>query len=172
MQQVQNTDAIQGIQIGEASGLSTLWKANEQFFTVLFWFALFGPFAGFLYRLVNWSRQLAEKGEGSAGCLSLEITMLCQGILEWLPARLVALGYALMSTRYIKVTLAYWVDNLATSFQMNKQLLSQCGALALGLTETEGSIAPGGDAAQVLVNKVLWLFVAVVALFTVASLLM
>jgi AmpE protein len=70
-----------------------LVRASEALFAVLFWFAVLGPLGALLYRLA-WV--LKEEPEEAAATPEFQAAALrLHGILVWLPARLVALGYAL-----------------------------------------------------------------------------
>lgn len=82
-------------------------KAREEFvysgfqrmFTVLFYFALFGPVAAFAYRLLWLSlRNMPEEENASAQNLNKALAFV-----EWLPARLLALSFALVGD-FSKVT--------------------------------------------------------------------
>jgi AmpE protein len=67
-----------------------LHAACERIFSVIFWFVLLGPVGALLYRLVtNTSKQ--EDINDSL----LYTAMLIQALMTWVPARMLALGYAL-----------------------------------------------------------------------------
>lgn len=69
---------------------AVLIQSNDRLFSVLFWFFLLGPLGALLYRLSFWlsyeSSTQEEYFVSSAHRLS--------GILEWIPARLLVVGYA------------------------------------------------------------------------------
>lgn len=70
---------------------SLIIKALEQLYGVLFWFLLLGPAGAVAYRVaVVARRQGRREGHGHA-----EAAERLLGILEWLPARLLALSFAL-----------------------------------------------------------------------------
>lgn len=67
-----------------------LHVANERIFAVIFWFVIIGPAGAMLYRLTtNLSKQ-----EGLNDSLSA-VAILFQAVLTWVPARMLAMGYAL-----------------------------------------------------------------------------
>lgn len=67
-----------------------LTMANERTFSLLFWFVLLGPFGAALYRLVTYiSKQEDTNSRTTRSASLVQITM------AWLPARMLALGYAL-----------------------------------------------------------------------------
>ena len=70
---------------------AVLTQANVRIFGVLFWFALLGPFGAVLYRAVaELCRHLAQTHDDYAWA-----ARRLAEILDWLPARLTAFGYAL-----------------------------------------------------------------------------
>ena len=67
-----------------------LYVANERIFAVIFWFVIIGPAGAVLYRLTtNLSKQHGLDDSLAA------VSILFQAVLTWLPARMLALGYAL-----------------------------------------------------------------------------
>lgn len=69
-----------------------LVKANEAVFAVLFWFAVLGPAGAALYRLAWVLKRQAGTEESSDFAAAAQ---RLHGIVAWLPARLLATGYAL-----------------------------------------------------------------------------
>jgi len=70
---------------------AVLTQANVRIFGVLFWFAILGPFGAVLYRAVaELCRHLAQTQDDFAWA-----ARRLAEILDWLPARLTACGYAL-----------------------------------------------------------------------------
>lgn len=87
-------------QAGERTRLvadTLLVKANEAVFAVLFWFALLGPAGAVLYRLAWVLKEKAGVPAEEAGAFAVAAGRL-HGILAWLPARLLAVGYALVGS--------------------------------------------------------------------------
>ena len=67
-----------------------LYVANERIFAVIFWFVIIGPVGAILYRLTtNLSKQ-----DNLSDSLAAVATLF-QAVLTWVPARMLALGYAL-----------------------------------------------------------------------------
>ncbi|MGB5519922.1 MAG: regulatory signaling modulator protein AmpE, partial [Gammaproteobacteria bacterium] len=67
-----------------------LHVANERIFAVIFWFVIIGPVGAILYRLTtNLSKQHGLNDSLAA------VAILFQAVLTWVPARMLALGYAL-----------------------------------------------------------------------------
>lgn len=82
---------------GESASYRTICEgvfvqANTRLFGVLFWFALLGPVGAVLYRITAVLQAHAAGRETGGFGDTLERLM---GILDWLPARLAAAGFAL-----------------------------------------------------------------------------
>ncbi|GAB3369829.1 regulatory signaling modulator protein AmpE [Azotobacter armeniacus] len=67
-----------------------LWQAYQSFFAVIFWYALLGPVAALVYRL------LALTGEHTTLPALREQSVRLRHIFDWLPARALALSFALV----------------------------------------------------------------------------
>jgi AmpE protein len=68
-----------------------LEQANERLLGVFFWFAVLGPAGALIYRL---SCLLSRYSAAEPGTGLAEATVGVRHMLDWIPARLVALGYA------------------------------------------------------------------------------
>ena len=67
-----------------------LYAANERIFAVIFWFVIIGPVGAILYRLATSASKQDDINERIKPA-----AILFQGVLTWVPARMLALGYAL-----------------------------------------------------------------------------
>lgn len=122
-------------------------QANQRIFAVLFWFALLGPVAAVIYRMVALATQA-----------NVSKTTEVLGILDWLPVRFFSLAFALVGN-FVK-TFSYWLDHVVTGYTYNRELLENCGRLAQGIEEN----APFG-----LIDRTLIVFIVVVAVFTLGA---
>lgn len=68
-----------------------LYVANQRIFSVLVWFVLLGPIGAVTFRFVT---QLSRQIEVNPG--QLELAKKIHAMMEWLPARMLALAYAMM----------------------------------------------------------------------------
>ena len=66
-----------------------LHVANERIFSVLFWFVVLGPIGAVIYRLVT---NISKRDEIDS---LVHVARLIQGLITWIPAHLLATGYAL-----------------------------------------------------------------------------
>ncbi len=150
-------------QIDRALVSTVFEKANQSLFTVIFWFAILGPAGALLYRLVVWLRESAEKTNSPYANLAETATSI-QNILEWAPARLTALFYSIAGSFFH--TIGYWLDNL---FSPNQTILAECGRITLHL-EPDAEVKPENvKESLVIVDYTLLIYLALIALFTVAS---
>jgi membrane protein required for beta-lactamase induction len=147
---------------------AVLVEANDRLFAVLFWFVLLGPLGAVLYRsaavLFQQRREPGEFGDSIAWL---------HAVLVWLPARLVALGYALSG--HFDAAIEGWREVHRGSPQGSEgseQVLAVTGSGALGLDEA-GDFEQGGQlpvrAAMRLVWRTLTIWLVVIAVLTLAG---
>ncbi len=103
-----------------------LVEVNRRLIAVFFWFAVLGPFGALLYRLVS----LLNDSERERGGALAEVAMRLLGVLDWLPVRLCALGYA-MSGNFVEA-IQGWRDNSSPWPDSNRTILLASGLGALG----------------------------------------
>lgn len=137
--------------------------ANERTFTVLFWFVILGPIGAALYRLVtNISKQedTDNNTTHSAG--------LVQATLAWLPARLLALGYALTG-HFDGAIQAYRNRTTETDLlQANHEVLVATGMGALRHQRMTDEISCIRSARDLVVRSII-VWIAVLALLTMGG---
>ncbi len=166
-------------QLSRAIIESILVQANERVFAVLFWFAVLGPVGALLYRLSSLLKtSTAPERESSE--FAQAATRL-HAILDWLPARLVSLGYAI-SGSFVDAIANWrgcahkWAGNWEAS-SVGVLLASGIGALKLdadynreGVTELDlPNEVAHIKSAQALVWRTLVTWVVVIALMTLAG---
>lgn len=147
-------------------------EANLRLFGVLFWFILLGPLGAALYRL---SAHLCARDMADGGFKRAAERWLA--LLDWAPARLSALGYALTG-RFddtLPVVRKYLLGDLANMAQSNAALLREAGAQTLSLN---AHLTPEADVTAVnivlnmatnLLTRTLILWVTVLALMTLGG---
>jgi len=147
---------------------AVLVEANDRLFAVLFWFILLGPLGAVLYRsaavLYQQRREQSEFGESVAWL---------HAVLVWLPARLVALGYALSG--HFDAAMEGWRkahSDHPQGTEGSEQILVVTGSGALGL-ETEESaedaIQSPVRAAMRLVWRTLTIWLVALSFLTLAG---
>jgi AmpE protein len=151
-------------------------QANNRVFGVLFWFMALGPAGAWLFRVSDLMRRRAVfeyRGRAEASSEVPEFVHALQvihGILAWGPARLLALGYALVGG--FERAKGAWRDIVRREgvpfFDVNDELLGGVGRAAVDDEPLEEDVQPLPDAADVracmrLVNRALLLWLVFVA---------
>jgi len=152
---------------GQAVTRSVLVGANDRLFAVLFWFVLLGPLGAVLYRstavLYQQRREPGEFGDSVAWVYSA---------LIWIPARLLALGYALSG--HFDAAIEGWRDahqDIVQGAEGSEAVLADTGYGALGLRDEDFSnnIVSPIRAAMRLVWRTLTIWLVVLAILTLAG---
>ncbi|MEO5574179.1 MAG: regulatory signaling modulator protein AmpE [Gammaproteobacteria bacterium] len=166
-------------QLSRAVIESILVQANERVLAVWFWFAVLGPVGALLYRLSS-VLKTNTIGERATSDFAQAATRL-HAILDWLPARLVGLGYAI-SGSFVDA-IANW-RSCASKWEGNWQessigvlLASGIGALKLDADYSRGALTeldlPSEVAhiksTQALVWRTLVAWIVIIALMTLAG---
>lgn len=140
-----------------------LHVANERIFAIIFWFVIIGPAGAVLYRLTtNLSKQ-----DGLNDSLSA-VAILFQAVLTWVPARMLAMGYALTG-HFDGALQAYrnrpYESDLALE---NYDVLVNTGMGALRDQEATDEISSIISARNLVMRSIL-IWIAVLALLTLGG---
>ena len=158
---------------------AVLVQANNRIFGVIFWFMVLGPAGAWLFRVADLMRRRAVFEAGrktSAGAAVpgyLQVVQSIYGLLAWVPARLLALGYAMAGS--FEEAVSDWRTYYETCsdkfFHVNDAILAAAGRGALREEEKEAETFPLGPvrAAMKLVRRTLLVWVTVISLLTVAG---
>jgi len=139
-----------------------LYVGNERIFSVIFWFVLLGPFGALLYRLTS---QISKQQEHNQ---LAEFAEYIQGIMAFLPSRMLASGYALtgnFDAAYHAYKGRIRSSNISNS---NYDVLVSTGFGAMKNMEMQDEIA-AIHAAQALVMRSVMVWVAILALLTLGG---
>jgi len=150
---------------------SILVEVNGRLIAVFFWFALLGPVGALLYRL---TALLQRTERGSDGGLAEALQRL-RMLLDWVPARLCAIGYA-MSGNFVEAVHG-WRDNSANWSDQNRGVLVASGLGALSQMEDqrdEAEVSPERETARInetmaLVRRMVLVLLALLALLTLGG---
>lgn len=146
---------------------AVLVEAGDRLFAVLFWFVLLGPLGAVMYRsaaVLHAQRQTpSADGDGSTRLY---------GVLLWLPARLLALSFALSGQ--FDAALEGWRDahqEHPQGAEGSERVLSLTGRAALGLDDAvfETDAAAPVRAAMSLVWRTLVVWLVVLSLLVLAG---
>ncbi len=147
---------------------AVLVEANERLFAVLFWFILLGPLGAVLYRSAAvLYRQRREENEFGNSVAWLH------AVLVWLPARLVALGYALSG--HFDAAMEGWRaahSEHPRGSEGSERVLAVTGLGALGTEAEDKTAAPlqaPVRAAMRLVWRNLTIWLVALSLLTLAG---
>jgi len=157
-----------------AAARAALSEANGRVFAVVFWFLVLGPVGAALYRL---SRILEHRGGDWSLALGARAAQWL-ALLDWIPARLLAVSYALAGSLDDAMPALrdnVWLPDEPVAVQ-NDELLSGAGAGAMRMDEmTERGWEPAMvssvmGAARDLIVRALVVWVTLLALLTLVHL--
>ena len=139
-----------------------LYVANERIFATIFWFIIFGPFGCMLYRLISELSKQIEYGDLA------EFSGFIHAIMAWVPARMLAAGYAL--TGNFDGAYHAYKDRAHTAdfSQSNKEVLVATGLGAMRNLDMATELA-GIYAAQALVMRGVIVWIAMLAVMTLGG---
>ncbi len=140
-----------------------LYVANERIFAVIFWFVIIGPAGALLYRLTtNLSKQ-----DGLSDSLNA-VAILFQAVLTWVPARMLAMGYALTG-HFDGALQAYRNKPYESDIALeNYDVLVNTGMGALRDQEATDEISSITSARDLVMRSIL-IWIAVLALLTLGG---
>jgi membrane protein required for beta-lactamase induction len=139
--------------------VNTLSKVYRDLFAPLFWFAILGPVILALYYLVNHFNEYLNEHPGFESKELLNYSQKVLAVLDWIPMRLFALGFALVGN--FGLVFKIWVKSLPAGFDPQLSLISHCGQPIVKTTE---------DAVNLL-NRVLIVWLVAIALITIGLIL-
>lgn len=158
-------------------------QANNRLFAVVFWFVLLGPLAAWAYRVTDVIRRRAvfnaardEEADGHVVRIR-DAAIMLHGWLAWIPARLVAVGYATAGhfEEAIAAMRAPTEQRDATTSEHSESLLARVGTAALALQDrADESLTArgvrGAVAAKQLVFRQLTIWAVIIAAMTLYGL--
>ncbi len=106
---------------------------NSSIAAVIFWFCVLGPFGAVLYRVVSLLQSNARQGKSMAEELPFLTQIL--NLLDWIPARLVALFYAFMGNH--RASFAVLRQYAISGLENNERLLVESGSQAMNLVVSD-----------------------------------
>ncbi|MDH3590201.1 MAG: regulatory signaling modulator protein AmpE, partial [Gammaproteobacteria bacterium] len=155
-------------------------QSNNRLFGVVLWFMLLGPAGAWLFRVSDMLRRRAMFESGRAEQENgekphyLGATQQVHGVIAWLPARVLALAFALAGSFESAVSdwREYYQDCADNFFQVNDDVVACAGVGALGNTvgdtgDQGGVEIRGARNAMRLVSRTLWVWLTAIAVLTI-----
>ncbi len=139
-----------------------LYIANERIFATIFWFVILGPFGAMLYRLISELSKQIDFDELA------EFSEFIHAIMAWIPARMLAAGYALTGNfdgAYHAYKDRAYTSNVSHS---NNEVLVTTGLGAMQNQE-EGNELDCIYAAQALVMRAVIVWISILAVMTLGG---
>ncbi len=140
-----------------------LVHASDRLFALIFWFVVLGPFGALLFRLASELRR-DESGPRQQGYAASADDLYA--ILDWLPARLLALGFALAGS--LTHALDAWRFPETMALHDNQSVLRHTGMAALQLPDDLGE-REAIEAVLRLIRRTLYIWLTVLAMLTLAG---
>ena len=139
-----------------------LYVANERIFSTIFWFIILGPFGCMLYRLISELSKQIEYDDLA------EFSEFIHSIMAWVPARMLAAGYAL--TGNFDSAYHAYKDRAHTSdlSQSNAEVLISTGLGAMHNQAMEHELS-SIYAAQALVMRAVIVWIGMLAVMTLGG---
>ncbi|MBN4063439.1 regulatory signaling modulator protein AmpE [Cardiobacterium sp. AH-315-I02] len=139
-----------------------LYIANERIFATIFWFVILGPFGAILYRLIS------ELSKHIAFEELAEFSEFIHSIMAWIPARMLAAGYALIGN-FDGAYHAYKDRAHTTDFShSNNEVLVSTGLGAMQNFKVDNELA-SIYAAQALVTRAVIVWISILAIMTLGG---
>lgn len=115
---------------------TNIWsRANQQLFSLLFWTTLLGMFGTLIYRLIDElnHHQYDNSNDSDWSMVKLP-AQVSQNALDWIPARLLALCFALIGN--FSAVMPLWLKHAFSNFN-SYALLKECGDTAMEATDNK-----------------------------------
>lgn len=144
-------------------------QANHRIFGVVFWFMLLGPAGAWTYRVGDlFRRHMRATGTGGRATERVETLF---GLVAWLPARLLALSYAVAGSfdDVFEDWRAYYQRTSAGFFRVSENILAAAGVGAIRRRCPEGDKVTVVRAARQLLRRALVIWITIIAALTLVG---
>jgi AmpE protein len=144
-------------------------QANHRLFGIVFWFMLLGPAGAWTYRVSDlFRRHMRATGTGGQATQLVETLF---GLVAWLPARLLALSYAIAGSfdDAFEDWRAYYQRTSTGFFQGGESILAAAGIGAIRRRCPEGDALTAVRAARQLLRRALFIWITVIAALTLVG---
>ena len=135
--------------------------ANSEVFAVIFWYMVLGPFGALAYRVIV---QLAASSSFQAN----HAAKLFKGLLDWIPARIAALGFV-MAGDFVQ-GFSPWAHHLLHGPRTNEDMLVATGLGAMNIKTNEEYDAETVRHSLRMIERSLIVWIVIIAIFTLGAL--
>lgn len=135
-------------------------RTYADLFAILFWYFVFGPVGLTLYVTIAWLRQHIEGLSENKPEALLFYLVKAQGVLDWVPVRLLGLSYALVG--HFGAVFKPWMAELLKGLRDEQSQLSDWGKAAIS-----GSDADKKDDAIAIIDRSLLVWLVIMALYSI-----
>lgn len=132
-------------------------------FAVIFWFAVFGPIGLALYSIVGELRSFLQREQESHQAMSASVVKV-QGVLDWVPIRLVGLSFALVG--HFASVFKQWLAQALLGIKDNVYQVADWGMTAVRHASSDESSDQADEVVQ-LIDRSLLVWLVCIALFTI-----
>ena len=146
-----------------------LVQANHTLFGVIFWFMVLGPAGAWAYRVADlFRRHVRATGSGGRNTARAELLF---GIVTWIPARLLAVSYAVAGSfdDAFEDWRAFYQRTSAGFFRVSENILAAAGIGAIRRRCPEAGSAAAIEATRDLVRRALFIWLTVIAALTLVG---
>ena len=167
----QHDDIVPAMKASEPRAISEtiLCNANSHIFAVLFWYVALGPLGAVLYRAVAQLTQLSSHQHSGLANIA-RVANIVEDVLDWIPARLTALGYVIAGD-FVN-GFGQWLRYANKGLSSNQDLLINTGLGAMNLPiddENETAVPEEPRNVLRLVDRSLVAWLVIVAIFTLGA---
>lgn len=143
-----------------------LRKSLTQYFSIVFWFVLLGPVGAVLYYSVAVLMQLSRDSSGPFSRFSIQ-TMQVQGVLDWVPVRLLGLSYALVG--HFGAGFSHGWTNILAGIDRCQEFIVSIGFASLEVDAEDSSKSNTQEnyATLAMIHRALVVWVVIIALLLI-----
>ncbi|HYF97960.1 MAG TPA: regulatory signaling modulator protein AmpE [Coxiellaceae bacterium] len=155
------------LKTGSKSSVGELFAIGyQQVFAMIFWYALVGPWGVGLYYTLIQLRLILEKNEVEYKDI-LPLVIRAQGIMDWVPVRLLGISFALVG--HFSVLFPLWLKELPGKIDHTQDYVMDWGLKSIELTKPNEQETTQTAAAQSLLDRSVILWLVALALISVGS---
>lgn len=149
--------------LGATSADLFMYTYQHQF-AIIFWYALFGPVGLVLYFSVNALHEYLQRVHEEQNLHLLTVTAKVQGVLDWVPIRLLGLTYALVG--HFSEAFAVIKSQFLSDIRTNEKQIALWGLVAQNGQATIEN--PDTNETIILMDRALLVWLLVLLILTIA----